>query len=266
MQDRDDKRSNGTGRGDVSDSTTKCSDTTRDLRITALIPAYNEAERIAATVTAVRGIAAVDEVIVIDDGSRDDTAQLAVDAGARVMRLTKPGLVGNNVGKGGALQYAATRCEDADIVLLLDGDLGESASQAALLLEPVLAGTADMAIAAFPKPAGKAGFGLVKGLAARAIRKAARRSCAPGCDTWTPAAPLSGQRALTRACLDAVLPFGSGYGVEVALSIRALRAGFRLVEVPTTMTHAATGRDLAGFLHRGKQFRDVAVTLIKMKF
>ena len=59
----------------------------------------------------------------------------------------------------------------------------------------------------------------------------------------------------------AVRPIASGYGVEVALTIKALQAGLRVLEVPTTMTHRHTGRDVSGFLHRGRQFVDIAVTL-----
>lgn len=210
------------------------------MKITALIPAHNESLRIGDTVRATLALEGVTSCVVIDDASEDDTAQVAEDAGAKVLRLY------SNVGKGAALQFGATRSEDADVVLLLDGDLGSTASEAAKLLAPVVAGTADMAIARFPRPAGKAGFGLVMDVARRAIARTGT-----GFDAQ---APLSGQRAITRACLDATLPFGAGYGAEVVLTVRALRAGYRLVEVPTEMAHAATGRDLAGFTHRGKQF------------
>jgi len=215
------------------------SDSAQKLRVVALIPAYNEQERIGDTVRAALSIEVIERVIVIDDGSRDETARIAEDAGAKVIRLA------HNVGKGGALNEAAKRCEDADIVVLLDGDLGSTAHEAEKLLEPVIAGVADMTIATFP-PAGKAGFGLVKNLAAKAIEKTG--------SSFVPQAPLSGQRALTRKCLDATLPFGSGYGAEVILTVRALQKGFCLLEVATTMTHAATGRDVAGFVHRGRQF------------
>ncbi|HBQ85947.1 MAG TPA: glycosyl transferase, partial [Syntrophomonas sp.] len=67
----------------------------------------------------------------------------------------------------------------------------------------------------------------------------------------------SGQRAMTREVLEAVTPFREGYGVELGMTIKALQKGFRIMEVPTTMTHNETGRDLKGFLHRGKQFVDV---------
>lgn len=221
-------------------------------RIVALVPAHNEGDRIAQTVSAILSIPDIDECIVIDDASSDDTAQKAADCKARVVRLQR------NVGKGAALNMGAKYCEDADIVLLLDGDLGTSASQANLLLGPIMEGAADMTIARFPRPTGKAGFGLVKNMARKEIAKLGH-----GFDAQ---APLSGQRALTRACLDAVLPFASGYGVEVGLTIRALRKNYRLLEVETTMSHAATGRDLSGFIHRGKQFVHVWSALMKLKF
>jgi hypothetical protein len=217
-----------------------------------LIPAHNEADRIADTVRAALSIPGVDVAVVVDDASRDDTARMAEEAGAKVVRLEF------NVGKGAALEAGAARISHADRILLLDGDLGSTAAQGELLLRPLLDGTADMAIAGFPRAEGKAGFGLVKRLARRGIA-----SMGGG---FTADAPLSGQRALTRECLEAVRPFATGYGVEVALSVRALRAGLRLVEVPTTMTHAATGRDLAGFIHRGRQFVHVALALIRLRF
>ena len=223
----------------------------RAPKVVALIPAYNEAERIEETVRATLSIPAVTSCIVIDDGSRDETAAIAERAGAKVARLL------GNAGKGGALQFGAKRSEDADYLLLLDGDLGDTAAQGAALLEPVLAGAADMTIATFPKPAGKAGFGFVKGMA--------RKQIAAMGGGFLADAPLSGQRALTRECFDSTLPIGVGYGVEVTLTIRALRAGFRLLEVPTTMSHAATGRNFAGFHHRGRQFVHVWLALRKLR-
>ena len=220
------------------------------MDIAVLIPAHNEATRIAETVRAALSIPGVSRVVVVDDGSEDDTDHLAEKAGAKVVRMA------GNAGKGGALEAGAKRVANADVVLLLDGDLGATAVQGALLLAPVLAGEADMAIATFPRPEGKAGFGLVLRLARWGIRRF-------GGD-FDATAPLSGQRALTKECLEAVRPFAAGYGVEVGLTIRALRRGSRLVEVPTTMGHSATGRDLEGFIHRGRQFVHVAIALARI--
>lgn len=220
------------------------------MRTVVLIAAFDEAERIQRTVRAALSIDGVDEVLVVDDGSSDGTATLAEHAGARTLVLPE------NRGKGEALEAGCEALGDADIVLLLDGDLAETASQGAALLEPVRAGHADMSVAKFPRPAGKAGFGLVKGLARAGIERMGGGFVAE--------APLSGQRALTRACLEDVRPFASGYGVELALTVRALRKGYAVVEVPTTMTHAATGRDVAGFAHRGRQFVHVLGALVSL--
>lgn len=220
------------------------------MDIAVLIPAHDEALRIADTVESARAIPGVNRVVVVDDGSEDGTDHIAELAGAKVVRMA------GQAGKGGALEAGAKRIENADIVLLLDGDLGTTAEQGALLLAPILAGDADMTIATFPRPEGKAGFGLVKRLAQWGITRYG--------GTFDATAPLSGQRALTRECLETTRPFAAGYGVEVALTVRALRAGMRLVEVPTTMGHAATGRDFQGFLHRGRQFIHVGLALAKL--
>jgi hypothetical protein len=227
------------------------------VKVVALIPARDEAARIAATVTAARAVPGVARVFVVDDASSDGTGEIALAAGAEVLRLHR------NAGKGAALDEGLARVrDDADVLLLLDGDLGESASHATLLLEPVLAGRADMTVATFPRPQIKAGFGLVKGLARWGIRTLGGRAGR----AFAATAPLSGQRAMTRACWERVTPFAFGYGVEVALTVRALRAGLRVVEVETAMTHDATGRDAAGFLHRGRQFVHVAFALVRLAF
>lgn len=210
-------------------------------RVWAVIPAYNEENRIALTIQAVQSVDSIDHILVVNDGSRDQTAAEVRKAGVQLLDLP------HNVGKGGAMNAAAGQI-DADIVIFLDADLGTSAAQAGLILEPVLHGQADLAIAAFPPPRRKGGIGLVKKTAAWAISRAGDLESR---------APLSGQRAMTRQVMEAVMPFDQAYGVELGMTIRALRQGFRVVEVPTTMSHHETGRDLQGFLHRGRQWLDV---------
>jgi hypothetical protein len=151
------------------------------------------------------------------------------------------------------LRSAAPDNSSFDAVLLLDADLGETAREAEYLLGPIISGLADMTIGILPKPPGSGGFGVVKDLARSAIR-----DLGGGYDAQ---APLSGQRALTRECLQAVLPFAEGYGVEVALTIRALKQNLRIFEVLVNMQHRATGKDLPGFIHRAKQYLDVHKTI-----
>lgn len=216
-------------------------------KVSVLIPAHNEAKYIADTVKAVKQIPDVKEIVVVDDASVDNTVGLAVEAGAVVISLPE------NLGKGGALNKGLASI-DGEIIALVDGDLGATAIEVKKLIEPVLAGKADMTIAKFPKARKKGGFGLVKGLARNGIRLYTG---------MTVAAPLSGQRVMHRNVIEALGGFESGYGVEVGMTIDVFRKGFRILEVEAKMTHAETGRDLKGFLHRGKQFVHVARVLAR---
>ncbi|HEX3011093.1 MAG TPA: glycosyltransferase family 2 protein [Syntrophomonadaceae bacterium] len=209
--------------------------------VTVVIPAYNETDRIVDTIKAVKKINNIDEIIVMNDGSTDDTSDKAKAEGVTVVDLNP------NRGKGGAMNAALPYIK-TDVVAFLDGDLGAAAGEAGKIIKPVVEGIADLCIASFPPPKKKGGFGIVKGTAAWAIRKVGKIEAT---------APLSGQRAMTIEVLRTVTPFHEGYGVELGMSINALLHGFRLMEVPTTMTHKETGRDLKGFIHRGRQFIDV---------
>jgi glycosyltransferase involved in cell wall biosynthesis len=212
-------------------------------RVVALVPARNEADRVGATVRALRDL--VDEVVVVDDGSTDGTASAALAAGASVLRLAR------GVGKGGALEGALRRLPPATVWLLADADLGESARELRAVLEAVLSGRADLAIARFP-PASGAGFGLVKRAARGAIRALSGLRVAE---------PLSGQRAVRAEALAACRPLARGFGVETAMTIDAARAGFRVLEVPAALAHRATGRSLRGFAHRARQGLDIAAAV-----
>lgn len=216
------------------------------MSVSVLIPAYNEEDRIAATVQAAKGLAGVAEVIVIDDGSTDDTVTVAAAAGGRVLRRQRNG------GKAAALMSASSEVK-GEYLLLLDADLGATAAEAQVLIDPVLAGDTDMTIATFPVVPGRGGgMGLVVRLSRWGILRATGK---------TLQAPLSGQRCLRREVFAAALPLAAGFGVETALTIDALKAGFRVLEVPTQMDHRVTQNDWPARLHRTRQLRDVARAL-----
>jgi hypothetical protein len=206
-------------------------------RVIALIAARDEEPRVGMTIEAIRSLSDVDEVIVVDDGSRDGTADSARAAGARVLSASRA------MGKGGALDEALGRF-GADIFLLLDADIGASAKEASALLAPVLNGEADLVIGILPRQEGHGGFRLVKRASAMWIR---------WLSGFRAEEPMSGQRALTHEALDAVRPLARGFGVELGMTVDAVRAGLRVMEVPVAMEHVPTGRDLRGILHRARQ-------------
>lgn len=211
-----------------------------DRRVVALVPASDEADRVAATVSAL--VPLVDEVLLVDDGSEDATGPEALMAGATVLRASR------RRGKGRAMEEALGRLPGAEIWLFADADLGSTAAELVSLLEPVERGEADLAIATFPTLTG-GGFGLVKHGAARLIRAVSG---------FEAREPLSGQRAITAAALAAVRPLAPGFGVEVAMTIDAVRAGLRVVEVPISgLSHRPTGRGARGFAHRARQGLDI---------
>jgi Glycosyl transferase family 2 len=227
--------------------------------VLALVPARDEAERVGATVRALRDLPGVTEVLVVSDGSTDATAARALEAGAHCLDLPR------NLGKGGALnaglaalmgRVAERVSPEPAVLLLADADLAETAGRLGRLLDPVLDGEADLAIADLPAQHGAGGFGVAMGLARIGMARATGRRMSE---------PLSGQRAVRWEALPALLPFAPGFGVEVAMTIDALRAGLRVVEVEVDLRHNATGKDLSGLLHRARQARAIARELTRRK-
>ena len=218
--------------------------------VSILIPAFNESKMIEETITAIKNTGKVHEIIVINDGSRDDTSAIAKSTGVLVVDLAR------NTGKGGALNQGLKYAK-GNIIGLIDADLGKSASEVEKLLDPIMENKADMTIGRFPPAKKKGGFGLVTLLAKRGIR------WFTGLEVHS---PLSGQRVMRRLVIQKIGSFESGFGVEVGLTIDVFRLGFRVKEIPVHMTHAETGRDLAGFLHRGHQFFDVVLVLLRRLF
>jgi glycosyltransferase involved in cell wall biosynthesis len=213
-----------------------------------IVTAYEEADRLPDTLAALATAFPGARVLVADDGSADDTAGVAAAAGAEVVRSER------TIGKGGAATLAARRVlhralePEPPVFVLCDGDLGESAGELAKLAQAVAHREADLAVAAFSRRVG-GGFGFALGFAHWAIR----RRC--GLQTR---APISGQRALSEQALIDVLPFAHGFGMEVGMTIDAVRAGHRVAEIELDLAHRASGRTLAGFLHRGRQLLDFA--------
>jgi glycosyltransferase involved in cell wall biosynthesis len=261
--------------------------------ILIVVAALDEADRITETIGALTAAFPGAPVFLADDGSTDATAGLARAAGATVVCSTR--VIGKGqamtLGVRAALssidfsdadaRERARVCADSDpggsdpggsdpggspsapfvhagaephaelaggdpIVVLCDGDLGNSARELTRLADAIQRDEADLAVAAFSTRA-TGGFGFALGFA----RWAVRRRC--GLCTR---APLSGQRALRMSVLVDVLPFAAGFAMEMGMTIDAVRAGHRLLEIELPLSHRPTGRTLAGFIHRGHQLAD----------
>jgi hypothetical protein len=202
--------------------------------VAVLVAARDEQERVAATVAALRRQFADAEVLVADDGSRDETADRAEAAGAIVLRLPRRG-------KGQALS-AAERAAPPGPVLLCDADLDGD-------LRPLLGSRADLVVARFAERQG-GGFGIAKGAARALVRALA------GYDARE---PLSGQRLLTPRARAACFPLAPGFGCEARMTVDAVHAGLTVDETTLPLAHRATGRDLAGFAHRARQLADLVL-------
>ena len=212
--------------------------------LAVIVAARNEADRITATVGALREVFPAAAVWVADDASTDGTAEVAMAAGAQVVSRGRPHGKGANV--TAAAEAALSDTPSPGLFLLCDGDLGGSTARLAPLVAAVEAGECELAVASFGRRVG-GGFGFALGFARWAIR----RLCG-----FEAEAPISGQRAMRVDVLRATLPFARGYGMEIGMTVDAVRAGYRIGEYELELMHRATGRSFRGFLHRGRQLLD----------
>ncbi|MFX0537564.1 glycosyltransferase family 2 protein [Ornithinimicrobium sp. Y1847] len=219
--------------------------------VVAVVPAKDEEERVGRTIAALQRIPSVMQIVLVDDGSSDQTAAVVEwTGGVDVVRHER------NRGKAAAMESGVRRARQlapGAPVLFADADLEDSAEALGVIVEPVLAAEADLAIGVLPPqdtPGG--GFGIV----VRTAREGIIRLTG-----WAPQQPLSGQRCLSPAALEAALPFAPGWGVEVGMTVDVLRAGLVVVEVPCELRHRVTGRDLSSQVHRARQLADVTRVL-----
>jgi glycosyltransferase involved in cell wall biosynthesis len=198
----------------------------------AIVPAFNEEQAIERVIDEIRAADPELKILVVDDGSADQTGALATARGAEVLRLPF------NLGIGGAVQtgYLYALEHDFEIAVQIDGDGQHDAAQLELLLAPILADAADLVVgsrfadgrhpAAFSR---RAGMRLLAGLVSVLARKKFT-------DT------TSGFRALNRR---AIALFAADYPhdyPEVEAVLMAARNRLRLVEVPVTMRPREAGR------------------------
>lgn len=222
----------------------------KKTKIVAIIPAYNEENTIKDTIENLLKINLISKVVVVNDGSTDKTQKIAEKMGVEVISFQK------NHGKGFAIKFAIKKI-NFDYLVLVDGDLGKSSIEILKLIYPVINNETDLTIAKFQKPSKKGGIGLVKGLAKYGVYIFTGKKI----DTT-----LSGQRVYKKEVINSIRYIPNNYGIEVAMTVGALRKGFDIKEVDVKMTHRETGRNVKGFIHRGKQFLNISKTLLMLMY
>jgi glycosyltransferase involved in cell wall biosynthesis len=223
--------------------------------IVAVIPCLNEARYIGNVVTSTRKY--IDKIIVINDGSTDDTANNAQKAGAIVIEHKKP------LGQGAAIKtgFRAALEMHADIVLTLDGDGQHNPDEIPLILEPITRGNTDLVIGSrFLKPVKniKSSFW---GIGTKFLRptegiKGYRRL---GIGVITYLYNLGAKtgisdsqcsfRAYNRKLLENICITEKGFSFSIQILIQARRKGFHIMEVPVTCIYHDYSSSLNPIIH-----------------
>jgi hypothetical protein len=223
-----------------------------------IVAARNEADRIVATLEALKDAFPGARLMAASAGSTDGTSALAARLGVEV--APQPAGGDGARGKGGtmtaAAQLALSECSAPLTVVLCDGDLGRSAASLVALADAVDSNECDLAVASFARREG-GGFGVALGFARRAIRSLTGLELD---------APISGQRAIDGELLPRLLPFAPGFGIEIGMTVDAVRAGARLKEIELDLEHRVTGRSASGFIHRARQLLDFALVYLSRRF
>lgn len=182
-------------------------------RISVLIPALNEEKTIARVIETAKSNPYVDEVIVIDDMSTDNTVKISQMTGARVISG------GPVMGKGSSM-LEGLRASKNDIIVYLDADIGDYARNIIdVLTQPILEGKADFVKSTFSREAGRVTELVAKPLLRLLFPEALRFS-----------QPLSGMIAGRRKVFRKVA-FENDYGVDIGILLDVINSGARIAEV-----------------------------------
>jgi glycosyltransferase involved in cell wall biosynthesis len=202
----------------------------RTLRISVVIPALNEEEPIAEVVRAV-ACQDVDEIIVVDNGSTDRTAERAGRAGARVVSEPQPGY-----GRACRAGVKAVR-PDTDIVVFLDGDGSDCPELMDRIVGPIIAGTHDFVIGSRLRGVREAeSMNAQQVLAGRIAGFLIQRLYGV---RYTDMCPF---RAIRRDVLERLNMREETYGWNLEMQMRAAEAGLRILEVPVDHRRRAGGQ------------------------
>jgi len=214
--------------------------------VAVLIPCYNEEMTVARVVAQFRAQLPAASIYVFDNNSSDRTAEAAREAGAIVRREMRQG-------KGFVVQ-SMFREVDADIYVMVDGDGTYPPEAVHRLLAPVIEGDADMSVGSRLHAESRSQFKQLNRWANRLVLALLNSIFRVRLTDI-----LSGYRAFNRKFVKGVPLFGGGFEIETELTIKAVERGFRIVEVPTDLTHRPEGSH-----SKIKFFRDGLIILNTM--
>jgi glycosyltransferase involved in cell wall biosynthesis len=194
--------------------------------IVAAIPAHNEEKTIAKVI--IRSIRHVDKVIVVDDGSADDTALIAERLGAFVVRHEK------NSGYGAAIRscFDAARELNSDAMVILDADGQHSADDLPRLLAPIQAGEADIVVGSRFAGIDSSEIPSYRRAGLRLVNEATNRIAKQKISDTQ-----SGFRAYSRKAIQQIRMYERGMGVTSEMHIRGGDAGLMIAEVPVGVAY-----------------------------
>lgn len=225
--------------------------------VSVVIPALNEEEPIADVVRQCLATGVPNEVIVVDNGSTDRTAEFAEKAGARVVREPTPGY--------GRACMAGVRAvgPECDIIVFLDGDGSDCPEFMKQLVDPIVAGTHDFVIGS--RTRGQREPGSMNAQQVFAGRFAGRLMSILYPVRYTDMGPF---RAIRRAALDQLSMREMTYGWNLEMQMKAARAGLRILEVPVNHRCRAGGQSKVSGTLRGTVFAGARIlaTLVRIVF
>ncbi|CAM3034373.1 S-layer glycoprotein N-glycosyltransferase AglJ [Halobacterium salinarum] len=188
--------------------------------VCALVPTRNESKTIGNVVDGLRD-AGVDNVLVVDGHSRDQTREIARDKGARVIEQS-------GEGKGQAVRQGVSHI-DSEYVLLLDGDATNPPEQAPRLLDPLVAGDADHVVGDRTADMQPGAMSRLNQVGNKLINRAFVRIHGEDYGDI-----LSGYRAFTTDSFDRMFLSAEGFGIETEMAVECARHGIPVEVVPTT--------------------------------
>jgi glycosyltransferase involved in cell wall biosynthesis len=205
----------------------------------AIVPAYNEERNIGRVVAELRAFDAGLDVVVISDGSVDGTAAAAEAAGARVLRLPF------NLGIGGAVQTGFRYAweEGYELAVRLDGDGQHDPGELGILVAPIVAGEADLAVGSRFVAGGGYRSSAARRVGIRILARVVSLIARQRLTDTTSGFQACNRRAISLYAAD--LPHDYP---EVEGMVMAIKHRIRLVEVPVTMREREHGRSSIGTL------------------